>query len=69
MNETRTCYCIHCIYNEKSVCILEELTFMNEIGMCEDCEFIDVDEKILHGLKQALLNKRKVLHELWDKPD
>lgn len=39
-----------CIYNEKSVCLLDEQS-INAAGMCESCITITMEEGILHHLK------------------
>lgn len=39
-----------CIYNEKSVCLLDEQS-INAAGMCESCITITMEEGILYHLK------------------
>lgn len=45
-----------CIYNEGEKCILEEIS-LDIQGKCEECIYVDIDEKTLNEYK----NKKSVL--------
>lgn len=47
-----------CIYQSKGKCILEEID-IDSLGMCADCIYPDIDEKILNQAKLRLLNLYK----------
>lgn len=43
-----------CIYQSKGKCILENVV-INSLGMCTECIYPDIDEKILNQAKSKLL--------------
>ena len=50
------CENIFCIYQSKSKCILENVD-INNMGMCADCIYPDIDEKLINDAKSELLKK------------
>ena len=45
-----------CIYQTNGVCLLEEISIDN-LGMCTDCIYPNIDEQILNDAKLKLLKK------------
>ena len=43
-----------CIYQSKSKCTLKEIE-IDSLGMCVDCIYPDIDEKVLNKAKSKLL--------------
>ena len=50
------CANIFCIYNLKNKCILKKIT-INLYGICDDCIYPNIDEKILEEAKTELLKE------------
>ena len=44
-----------CIYQSKDKCILDKIS-IDSLGMCTECIYPDIDEKILNHAKLKLLN-------------
>lgn len=40
-----------CVYNQDSNCTLDEIS-INQLGMCEDCMIVELDENMLEQEKQ-----------------
>ena len=47
-----------CIYQAKGKCIIKNVS-INSMGMCTECIYADIDEKILKQSKLKILNKHK----------
>lgn len=43
-----------CVYWEKEVCILSEIT-LNIQGRCEECIYVDIDEVVLRDRREDML--------------
>ncbi len=43
-----------CIYQSKGKCILDKVS-IDSLGMCTECIYPDIDEKILNQAKSKLL--------------
>ena len=60
-----TCEYQLCIYNSDAECIVKEPQ-INEIGMCESCIIVDLDEKFLKKEKmRQLMELEKRWTERW----
>ena len=46
----------YCIYQKNGKCILSEISIDN-LGMCTECIYPDIDEKILNKAKSELLKR------------
>ena len=44
-----------CIFQEQGKCILSKIS-VDELGMCSECTYPEIDEKILTEAKLKLLN-------------
>ena len=47
-----------CVYQHEDKCILDEIS-VDSLGMCEECIYPDIDEKILNKAKMKLLKEYK----------
>ena len=47
-----------CIYESNGKCILENVV-INNLGMCTECIYPDINEKIVNEAKSELLKKYK----------
>lgn len=45
-----------CIYESNGKCILENV-FINSLGMCAECIYPDINEKIVNEAKSEFLKK------------
>lgn len=45
-----------CIYWEEKSCILDEVT-LDVMGCCQNCIYVDIDEKILQAARKKLLDR------------
>ena len=43
-----------CMYQFKGTCRLDKVS-IDSLGMCTDCIYLDIDEKILNQVKSKLL--------------
>ena len=55
------CYFEYCIYQKNNACTLDGVE-INGVGMCEHCEMITLDEKLLKTLKQKRLGE---IEAMW----
>ena len=46
----------YCVYNSDNECILEKIS-IDTLGMCTECIYPDIDEKILKKYKNEFLNR------------
>jgi len=50
-----------CIYQKNGKCILEEIN-INELGQCDECIKISINDTVLEKLKQTQLSKLEGLN-------
>ncbi len=50
------CDNIFCIYWDKSICKLDEIS-LDVCGCCENCIYVDIDDEILKAKRQEILNR------------
>ena len=55
------CYYNYCIYQKDNNCTLDDIE-INDLGMCEHCEVVTIDEETLNKLKKKRLDK---IAEIW----
>ena len=63
------CECVYCTYNHDRFCKLVDPIEVNAIGMCEHCEYIEIDEEILAAAKEKLHKERQARYAEWDRMD
>jgi len=54
------CEFVYCIYNEDSLCVLEEIR-INALGMCEECIMVTIAEEKLKIMKERDLESLRYL--------
>ena len=50
------CEYIYCIYNRKNKCLLKTVS-MNNLGMCDDCMTVSLEENFLEAEKERQLQE------------